>query len=48
MDSFFRNLEPLAQEATASSLLTPRVKEVHTKAGHTPYPWSPRLRGVIQ
>ena len=28
---------------------TPRVKEVHTKAEcRTPYPWSPRLRGIIQ
>ena len=29
---------------------TPRVQEVHTKAevGRTPYPWSPRLRGIIQ
>ena len=28
---------------------TPRVQEVHTKAqGCTYYPWSPRLRGIIQ
>ena len=28
---------------------TPRVQEVHTKADFvTPYPWSPRLRGIIQ
>ena len=28
---------------------TPRVQEVHTKAEVvTPYPWSPRLRGIIQ
>ena len=29
---------------------TPRVQEVHTKAevGRTTYPWSPRLRGIIQ
>ena len=28
---------------------TPRVQEVHTKAEvNKPYPWSPRLRGVIQ
>ena len=25
---------------------TPRVQEVHIKAA--PYPWSPRLRGIIQ
>ena len=29
---------------------TPRVQEVHTKTEvvHVPYPWSPRLRGIIQ
>ena len=27
---------------------TPRVQQVHTKASRTPYPWSPRLRGIIQ
>ena len=28
---------------------TPRVQEVYTKAEvRTPYPWSPRLRGIIQ
>ena len=28
---------------------TPRVQEVHTKAEvRTPYPWSPRLMGIIQ
>ena len=27
---------------------TPYVQEVHTKTGRTPYPWSPRLRSIIQ
>ena len=28
---------------------TPRVQEVQTKAEvNKPYPWSPRLRGIIQ
>ena len=27
---------------------TPSVQEVHTKAEVVPYPWSPRLRGIIQ
>ena len=27
---------------------TPRVQEVHTKAEDVRYPWSPRLRGIIQ